>query len=379
MKKIGLFLIACLVIASCSNAKKLTVNVKNDSKQDRTEELVEVDWADIARKVAPAGGSQIIVQDAAGKQLPYQLVYNGGSDIQRVVFPATVSAGESVAYTITTGTPEVFKPKVYGRLVPERKDDFAWENDKIAFRMYGPALQATGEISNGIDIWAKSTNELVVDKWYKNDLSGVASYHQDHGEGLDFYKVGRTLGGGALAPYANDTLWLGKNFVKQEVLDNGPLRVTFRLTYAPFDVNGKQVTETRTISLDANSQLSKVVERFDMDTTSMQVASGIILRPEEGGIKEFSAEEGYMAYSEPNVKDKGIIYVATVSPSTFGEVKENCGHLLALNEYAKGSDYTYYTGGGWSKGGFATPEEWFDFVKEFAYDVQHPLVVSIAE
>lgn len=379
MKKIGLFLIACLMAASCTNAKKLAINIKNDSKQDRTKELVEVLWSDVSQKVTPAEGSQIIVLDAAGKQLPYQFIYNGGSNIQSVVFPATVAAGQSAVYTITTGTPEAFKAKVYGRLVPERKDDFVWENNKAAFRMYGPALQATGEISNGIDVWVKSTDELVVDKWYKNDLSGVASYHQDHGEGLDFYKVGRTLGAGALAPYANDTIWLGKNFIKQEVLDNGPLRFTFRLTYAPFDVNGKQVTETRTISLDANNQLSKVIERFDMDTTSMQVASGIILRPEEGGIKEFSAEEGYMAYSEPNVKDKGIIFVATVSPVTFTEVKENCGHLLALNEYTKDSDYTYYTGGGWSKGGFATPEEWFDYVKEFAYDVQHPLTVSIAE
>ena len=27
--------------------------------------------------------------------------------------------------------------------VPERKDDFAWENDKIAFRAYGKALRKT--------------------------------------------------------------------------------------------------------------------------------------------------------------------------------------------------------------------------------------------
>ena len=42
--------------------------------------------------------------------------------------------------------------KVFGRHVPERKDDFAWENDRIAFRMYGPALEADGEISSGIDV-----------------------------------------------------------------------------------------------------------------------------------------------------------------------------------------------------------------------------------
>jgi len=30
----------------------------------------------------------------------------------------------------------------------------AWENDRIAFRTYGPALQATGEKAVGYDIWA---------------------------------------------------------------------------------------------------------------------------------------------------------------------------------------------------------------------------------
>jgi hypothetical protein len=45
-----------------------------------------------------------------------------------------------------------------------------------------------------MDFWAKKTESLIIDKWYKDDLAGVASYHEDHGEGLDFYKVGRTLG-----------------------------------------------------------------------------------------------------------------------------------------------------------------------------------------
>jgi len=43
-----------------------------------------------------------------------------------------------------------------GRLVPERKDDFTWENNRSAFRLYGPALKATGEISNGMDFWAET-------------------------------------------------------------------------------------------------------------------------------------------------------------------------------------------------------------------------------
>lgn len=377
MKRIGLLFFVCLMFAACSAEQKLTVTVTNNSAQNRTGELVEFPWEQITQKIKLTDGAQLIVIDETGAQLPYQLVYNGGKEVESLLFPAAVAAGKKADYTFKTGTPEVFPANVYGRFVPERKDDFAWENDKVAFRMYGPALQATGELSNGIDIWVKSTNALVIDKWYKNDLSGVASYHEDHGEGMDFYKVGRTLGAGALAPYVNDSLWLGTNFVKYEVLDNGPLRITFRLTYAPFDVDGKPVVETRTISLDANNQLSKITEKFEMDAPSMLVASGITLRKEEAKITDFSAELGYAAYADPDVKGKGVIYTGLVSPAAFKDVKIASDHLLALNEYTKGTGYVYYAGGGWSKSGFATPADWFEYVKDFALRVQQPLSVAI--
>lgn len=58
-----------------------------------------------------------------------------------------------MTYKITPGTPEAFKTIACGKQYPERVDDIAWENDRIAFRTYGPALQATGEKAYGCDIW----------------------------------------------------------------------------------------------------------------------------------------------------------------------------------------------------------------------------------
>ena len=377
MKNIGLLWIAALILAACSGNRKMSVRVANDSPSDRSGELVEVAWEDISARISPLDTARLVVIDQSGNQLPCQLVYEGKPGVQKLVFPASVKAGSSAHYMLTTETPRSFAPAAYGRLVPERKDDFAWENDRVAFRMYGPALEATGEISNGIDLWVKCTDSLVIDRWYKNDLAGKASYHKNHGEGLDCYKVGRTLGLGAAAPFVNDTLWLGKNFVKSEVLDNGPLRTTFRLTYAPFDVNGQPVTETRTFSLDAGSHMNKVTEHFSLEAGAMPLAAGIVLRP-EGGERKFSAADGYAAYAEPETAD-GIIYAAVVSPFSFKEVKESCGHLLSIGECRKGSDYVYYTGGGWSKGGFPAPADWFDYVSGFASALRYPLSVTIVE
>ena len=375
MKKIGI-LFATILLVACSNSEEMKVTVDNTSTQARIGEIVEVPMVAIAQQVNLADGKQLIVVDQAGVQQPYQLVYEGEQEPVKVIFEATVAADDKAVYTLKAGMPAEFNAKTYGRFVPERKDDFTWENNRIAFRMYGPKLQATGELSNGIDIWVKCTENMVINKWYKDDLSGAASYHKNHGEGMDFYKVGRTLGMGATAPYLNDTLVLGKNFTKYEILEQGPLRIAFRLSYAPFDVNGVPVTEIRTVTLDANSLLNKMVVTYDMAMPAMEIASGIVIRNKEGEVKMIAEDHTYVAYAEPNVKNNGVIYGALVSPQGFKAEKEACGHLLAISDYKKGTAYTYYVGGGWSQGGFATAADWLTYVKAFVQTQKEPLMVT---
>ena len=67
----------------------------------------------------------------------------------------------SISFGTRTITPHGLWPRV-----PERKDDFVWENDKVAYRVYGPALQAMGEITSGIDVWSKRVPDLIVNAWY---------------------------------------------------------------------------------------------------------------------------------------------------------------------------------------------------------------------
>ena len=143
--------------------------------------------------------------------------------------------------------------------VSGRVDDVAWENDRIAFRTYGPALQATGERAFGYDVWVKCVDEPVVEARYESELNPVTkaqidslkqigkedeakalyqsvSYHVDHGNGLDCYKVGPTLGGGTSAFYVDNEIIYPYCYNTQEILDNGPLRFTVKLTYNPLTV-----------------------------------------------------------------------------------------------------------------------------------------------
>src|SRR5690554_2624450 len=200
-------LLLIVLFVGCNAPKEgLTVNVQNPSSLNRVNEMAEIDWVDVLQKIPTASEKSIIVTNDNGEQIPFQLVTNGSGTAESLIFPVSVNAGQTAVYRISSGEPEEFKPLVYGRLVPERKDDFTWENNRSAFRVYGLALKATGEISNGMDFWTKRTEALIIDKWYENDLSGKASYHRDHGEGLDFYKVGRTLGLGMTAPFDNDKI-----------------------------------------------------------------------------------------------------------------------------------------------------------------------------
>ncbi|MEA5128467.1 MAG: DUF4861 domain-containing protein [Proteiniphilum sp.] len=377
--KIFTLLLATALFIGCSPSKQaLIVEVNNPASIDKENEMVELDWITVQQKLSLSAEETIIVTGDNGQQLPYQLVTNDKTGIKEtLIFPVSLQAGQTATFQITTGEPETFTPLVYGRLVPERKDDFAWENNRVAFRIYGPALKATGEISNGMDFWAKKTESLVIDKWYKDDLAGVASYHEDHGEGLDFYKVGRTLGLGMTAPLDNDTLCLGDNFVTAEILDNGPLRITLILTYDPYEAGGETIDEVRFISLDAYRHFNKVTNVFNkVDADELTVATGIVMEKDKPEII-FGDNSGIIAYETPADNVNGTIYTAVIHPDGFRDIKVANGHLLGLNNYQPGTSYTYYAGGGWSKAGFDSFEAWTQFVKQEKEKIDQPFTIQI--
>lgn len=379
MKNWMMIALSIVILASCKvNQTAIEVSNPSDAAHDKT--TVEVAWTDVAAKLPSVDPAKIMVVCAkSGEELAHQVVYNGQPTPQMLIFQVTLAPKESAEFLIREGTPKQQPSKTFGRFVPERKDDFAWENDRVAFRMYGPAL-AKENPSNGVDIWMKKTEKLIVDQFYNDDLKNKKSYHVDHGDGLDCYKVGHALGAGGIAPYINDTLWVGNHYVTQKVLDNGPLRTTFMLTYDNLPAGKKTLTEEIVISLDAGSQLNKGVVSFGGDFTDIRAAAGIFLHQDPGNIKSDDAA-GYVAFGEIATSDAGIPagrnYIAVVIPDgKMTECINKQGHLLALAPYKKGEKFTYYFGGGWSEWGFATDDAWFDYVAKYAAKLKNPLKVT---
>lgn len=369
-----------LALIGCTNKNSFNVTVNNPSSFDRTNEIVELPLTSIILKIQD---KLFIITDASGKQIPYQKTFDN-----KLIFPVNITANNKATYTIKEGTPEEYTPLVYGQLYPERVDDIAWENDRIAFRTYGPALQATGEKAYGFDIWVKRVPELVVKERYRKELEDKITYHTDHGNGLDYYKVGPTLGAGTPALVVNDTIAYPYCYKTFEIVDNGPLRFTVKLTYNPLTINdNNSVVEHRTISLDAGTQMNKVTVFYKNLTEALPVAAGIVLHDPSD---EFVAnkEEGYIAYADPADPENGQTYIGAAFPTPLKEAKavyfsdkEKAerganGHVLGISEYKPGSEFTYYFGAGWNKWGFETPADWFDYVKEFSTQLKEPLEVS---
>jgi len=375
MKRFAFFLLVILVGFGFTAPKKVTVSVTNSLTAKRINETVEIAVSDITKIIGKVDLHNLIVFDEAGKEVPSQLLFMGEKTPGKLIFQANVEGNSKSVYVIRVGKPSAYPQKTYGRLVPERFDDYSWENDRIAFRVYATALIAKDGPSNGIDVWVKRTDKLVVDRWVKDYKAGISSYHNDSGEGCDCYKVGRTLGAGAMAPFVNDSLWLGSNFESYKTLDNGPVRTSFNVVYPPFNVNGKMVTETRTFSLDAGSQLSAVTEEYSGYSAPMEVAAGIVKR-KEGRITAKSVEDGYASYCLEE-GEGGITYLGVVATSPVIKIIEKNDHVLLTTKYADGEKLLYYTGAGWSKWGFETPDKWNRYIKDFSSRIHHPLDVKI--
>ncbi|MDR1344693.1 MAG: DUF4861 domain-containing protein, partial [Tannerellaceae bacterium] len=173
-----------------------------------------------------------------------------------------------------------------------------------------------------------------------------------------------------------------------EILDNGPLRFTVKLIYNPLQAGDDEVVETRLLTLDAGSQLNKVVLSFDGLSKETPLATGIVIHePSDDYIVDTS--EGIIAYADPLDPVNGQLYVGAVFPYTLKEAeavyfpdnekaeRKAAGHVLAISDYAPGMKFTYYWGGGWSKWGFPASADWFAYIREFAQKVNDPLIVSV--
>jgi len=374
-------LFLAFIFSGCGSTVK--VEVYNTESFDRHDELIEISISNILTKLPLSDSMTYCVIDEQNNVLPSQVTYD-----EKLIFQSDIKANQTRVYTISLGTPMKYSAKARGQVYPQRKEDLAWENDKVGFRFYNKLLQQDEGSSNGLDIWLKRTNGMVLDKWYRENSEGK-SYHTDHGEGCDPYVVGHSLGAGAMAPYVDGQLILNGNYVSAEILDNGPLRFTAKLTYPTIDIRGKEYNETRTVLLDAGSQLTKIVQEYAINEP-LTVAAGFSKRTSGDSIIA-NKGQNYFIYQEPLMPENGQVYLAVIIPQGIDSVlvdsydynhplkkqKQHYKHVLSTTTYTPNKPITYYTGFGWNKFGFPDLQSFQSYMNQFSQSLKEPLIITI--
>lgn len=405
MKRIrfALLFAAASFCGIAAQAQQVTVTVINSAESQR-QELVEVDAKAVREKLGIADGKPFKVFNALRQEVAYQLTYDGKLLIDASVRPMGVAR-----FTVVPGQPRPMKTVVCGRQYPERVDDIAWENERGAYRLYGPALQRNKERAFGNDVWVKNTPDLVVEQRYNLELSNHAAvealrkagntaaadsleelttYHFDHGYGLDCYKVGPSLGCGAPALMDGNQIVFPYCYTQYEILDNGPLRFTVSLTYETKEFHGEQVTEHRLLSLDKGSNFNRQTVWYEGATKPIDVASGVVIHNED--TTSVYMEHPFVAYADPTDNPAGQnfqIYVGVVFPydqvQTLRVPNEGAanginGHALAVRRGVQpGQRVTYYWGSAWSKYDCTNFLQWLMRIAELQENLRNPLKVTV--
>ena len=428
----SLMMLLALAGSNYCHAQQATIVVSNPTSASRTE-LISLSMNEVKEKLGnavPKKGEAYIVKNTRGQQIGSQITHDG-----LLLIDASIRPHGSATYYVSIGKP--YQQKVYatGALYKIRKDDIAWENDRCAYRVYGPALQRTGERSFGTDVWVKNTPDTVVYERYVKDMNGnikgdkidakvralqkqekvekntakaaaldkqikalqaesretdiLTSFHLDHGNGLDPYRVGATLGLGA------PSLMVGKNQVlpycykDYRILDNGPLRFTVELTYNPSTVGDmKNVVEHRIISLDKGNNFNKMTVWYDGLTTPTDFATGFPIHEEDTETKTFAKD--YVSYADPtdNIEvNNSQVYVGILFPygvdNTYYQLFDKkhdgaTGHALGLKRGLKnGEKYSYYFGAAWSKYDVRSYAEWQIRIKDYLDALKNPLLIEV--
>ena len=370
---LGYLLVACLLLATCVPAQKEHQIVVSNPDNNERHELVTIPYVEWSEAFGTDSLFKI-VDASSGAEIAYQLETLGLDKPQNVLLDVTVPASKTITLAVEKSAPSPVSAKTYARYVPERYDDFAWENDVVAFRMYGKALEGRPDDAQGLDIWSKRTTALVLDKWYAN-----GDYHKDHGEGMDYYSVGMTLGAGDIAPFVEDTVIFSKHYRQYEVLDNGPLRSTFRLIYEPWQVGSKTVSVTKQFTLDAGSQLNRLEVTYAVDGEGkLPVAIGVARRKQPGALLQ-EKQAGIFGYWEPEIGQSGITGVGVLLENeAFSGFQAQASQYLALTEVTNERPLVYYVGGVWNKAGAITSADaWFNYLRSFKARLASPLSIKI--
>jgi hypothetical protein len=271
---VSVFLLSYFTI-SCTEKNEKFIAVTNATNIERTDELIVWQRSKIGSQPGAIPVGKFVTVTSAGQPMVVQYDdMDGDGNWDELAFLYSFKPNEKTVFSLSIAdAPAAIKAVVKAQVRHRKKNgddsfgpvilkdtmppgnkptDFskqplppyltegpAWENDKLAFRLYF-------DTRNGKDVFGKLIPGMVMDTVGANHNN---SYHELSHWGMDVLHVGKSLGAGSIAIKTKDEkgkdtlLRLGGNNIKRqtyEVVANGPVRAVFRIKY-DWEINGKPV------------------------------------------------------------------------------------------------------------------------------------------
>lgn len=373
------FLVQAVALIAAERKSGILFTVTNPVAVSRTMEIVSVNLSGVYLSY-PEWKNEMLTVFVAKEELISQTIDNDQDGISdELLFQASFKPNETRQFELYRKPASSVNPN---RIVDVRfvlpRHDLAWENDRIAFRMYGSVL--AGNVNNGIDVWTKRVRYQIIEKWYHGEeQTPKIVYHEDHGEGADFFSVGRSLGAGSSGLVINGKLIQPGLFAFHRIIANGPIRVLFELIYPDMMIDTMRTHVVKRISLDAGQQLNKITDSYTakIPLDSVTIALGLVKRMNTSLHRNPDARRLSLWGLTTSDSTNGFLGTGILAMGPQTRQTEDSVHHGIIDSFSSSNSYTYYSGAAWSRmGDITTEKQWIEYLDAALHRLQNPLLVT---
>ncbi|MEW6654687.1 MAG: DUF4861 family protein, partial [Bacteroidota bacterium] len=248
-----------------------------------------------------------------------------------------------------------------------------WESDKIGYRFYL-------DWRNTTDIFGKKVNELVLNKVGITDtVASNDSYHSMQDWGMDIFKVGTSLGIGALGMFADGKVnKISKtDSIISKVSKNGCIISEITTTYYGWLVGEKKFNVESKFSITAGSRLTRHIIKIDGEpenlVTGLAKFSGtnkLKINPKNGW--------GYLAlYGKQSLAGDNLGTALLFNQNDLIEFTEdNVSEILKLKPHNGTLEYYFCAAWEQEPAGIKTQEEFEMYLINVVEELNNPILIE---
>lgn len=338
-----IFLLAGLLISSCSSDPRVSLRLSNPLQQNRSDAVILLSrgeisgWTGIPDELLP------VLKDIHGNFIPCQADDVDGDGRWDELFALVqLDAGAQQKIMVEFISPEEYPvfPARTNLHLGDARDNYkklrqaqrlegvsfhnyadhtsaafqmegpAWENDHVGFRNYM-------DQRNGMDIFGKTTSAMVLDKVGQE---GEPSYHEPGEWGMDVLKVGTSLGAGAIGYMYKDSIFrVGDNGSgSYEVVFQGSQRSRFNLSYVNWKVEDQILEVIHQIDIVAGRRYYQAQASYSGTREDLNLVVGIVnMLSDELHVLELDAQYTGLYTMDHQAEDGSLLTMALVVPTSY--------------------------------------------------------------